>query len=74
MKIIIDEMPKSSSECSFALLPQSEYDNTLIANCQLKCNSFPWPEGQPAFCHTPNRFTCSLANKSKCPFLIESKF
>lgn len=72
MKIYIDAMPELPVQCCFALLPQHEYDDKLIPNCQLKCNSFPMCDGHP-FSYTPNRFTCFLSSKSKCPFLKENK-
>lgn len=57
----------------FCPLTQVEYDDKLLANCSLKCNSFPMSYGHE-FSYVPNSFTCSLEeNNSKCPFLKEMK-
>ena len=70
MKIYVNVMPVRANQCCFALLTQVEYDDKLLANCSLKCNSFPMSYGHE-FSYVPNSFTCSLENKCKCPFLKE---
>ena len=72
MKMYVDEIPTSSDICLFAIQPNRLYDNKLIANCQLKCNTFPMIDGHP-FSYVPNNFTCSLAANQKCPYLIRKE-
>jgi len=72
MKIYVDTIPENPNWCSFSLLPQFEYDEKLLPNCLLKCNSFPTLDGHP-FSYVPTKFTCSLINDKECPFLKRLK-
>lgn len=72
MKIIVDEMPTTPHQCSFAELP-SEIDKPIpLPNCQLKCNTLPMTYGH-GFSYTPSHFTCSLCAGKKCEFLREQE-
>lgn len=73
MKFYVDKIPTSPDTCLFAEQPNRTYgDNKLIANCQLKCNTFPMVDGHP-FSYVPNNFNCSLAANKKCPYLIRKE-
>lgn len=72
MKIYVDTLPENPNQCCFALLTQYKYDPKLIPNCQLKCNTFPAVDGH-SFSYVPGRFTCSLAGREKCPYLLKKE-
>lgn len=64
MKILVDELPKTSKECPFAL--HCSTDHTAYPICKLKYKS---TYENVSFSFIPNKYTCSLNEWKECDYL-----